>query len=671
MVVADARALPPSSLARTVREQGLQLTKLKAEHDFALDELRQEDLDLRVSVNDIAESLAALIAALLPACPSAAEGGAVPTAASITTAAATAHATSAAASSAAPPAAGAETSAVQQALEVSAVERAATTIQAAARGRTSRAQTAAARRLPARVELVAGGSPAALAVATEPVGEPNLGDVVSEMRELASYVQQLPTGVESAADSGAARPASAPARAPHTRFSAAGKNARRPPMATVPENHARPQSAPARRHKRDEQSTMDAADKAEARRAVEVARQSVAVADMWKHGLPAEDVPARRTAVHGGPRPASAGSSRPSSGSSSRTKQSGATEGWEFETGGVRQESEEAWLARQPGGKSGHLSYVKARTQNPRALTKESDKQALVEKARDANLARPPVQWVEQGQDGWGHWVATAQKGSRAEEEASDEPGWQDAVQVSHTTQQRASSSSAASSAAASRARSRPQSAPPSSSPASQHQQQIQTRRQKQQQQQQHRGGSAGSRSRNTRRPSAAARSIPPIFVQEDDDEYEEDYQRDESESVAAAAGGGGGGGATASTVDMEWTERAEWKREQKKWSQLARGALRSMEEDEELTDLALMMRQMENDPGAAAAILGEAAVAAADAAIATQQEQEEMQDRTMSERGARQQAQRHGAARRRGRTAARGAGGAAGRATGMGAVPG
>ena len=84
MVVADARALPPRSLARIVREQGLQWAKLQSEHD----ELQRENLDLRITIHDVAESLAALIAALLPGCPTAAEGGLVPTAASIRDAAA-------------------------------------------------------------------------------------------------------------------------------------------------------------------------------------------------------------------------------------------------------------------------------------------------------------------------------------------------------------------------------------------------------------------------------------------------------------------------------------------------------------------------------------------------------------------------------------------------------
>ena len=42
MVVADARALPPRSLARVVREQGLQWAKLQSEHD----ELQRENLGM-------------------------------------------------------------------------------------------------------------------------------------------------------------------------------------------------------------------------------------------------------------------------------------------------------------------------------------------------------------------------------------------------------------------------------------------------------------------------------------------------------------------------------------------------------------------------------------------------------------------------------------------------
>ena len=146
--------------------------------------------------------------------------------------------------------------------------------------------------------------------------------------------------------------------------------------------------------------------------------------------------------------------------------------------------------------------------------------------------------------------------------------------------------------------RSRPQSAPARGSNAQAARQQRQQRRSAQGQ------GSAG------RRPaSASVRSIPPIYEEEDDEE---------SDHYESAKDEGG----------SETWERSEWKREQKKWSQLAKGALQSMEEDAELTDLALMVRQMESDPAAAATILGEAAVAAADAAIAAQESEDKLERR-------------------------------------------
>jgi len=60
-------------------------------------------------------------------------------------------------------------------------------------------------------------------------------------------------------------------------------------MAPVPENQwplARPQTAPATRRDHDLQTTMTAEDKAEARRAVEMARQSVANASRASSDLP-------------------------------------------------------------------------------------------------------------------------------------------------------------------------------------------------------------------------------------------------------------------------------------------------------------------------------------------------------------------------------------------------
>ena len=486
--------MPPGSLARTVREQGLQWAKLQVEHDS----LQRENLDLRITIHDVAESVAALIAALLPGCPAAADGGLVPTAATIRAAAA--QAASDAALAAAPatgPTRAETTSSDTRETERCGVEKAAATIQAAARGWSCRTRIRSPK-VPARVELANAGVQAAATVS-----EPELGAIVSEMRELASYVRQLPT------DGGGAtvgrRPSSAPAREPHMRRPAAkaeGASARRPPMAAVPENCARPQSAPARRNKRDEQSILGPEDKEEARRAVLVARQSAVSANSWKTGLPAEQIPATRTHVHGGPRPASASSARSSAAASA-----------EYESGGVRQESEEAWLARQPGGKAGHLSYVKSRVHNPVALTAERDKQALREQAAEAALAAPPVQWLERGGEGWGHWVSTSQ--SPAE---SEQLRCQDAVQISHSQ------------LPASR---RPQSAPPASSASRAH------RRERR------RIGSA--------RPAKSGRdtrSIPPIFGAHEGDTLLEAHG---SEWAAAADS------TTSSAIG--WSERAEWKR--------------------------------------------------------------------------------------------------------------
>eukprot|EP01044_Picomonas_judraskeda_P024326 COSAG03_NODE_6666_length_1022_cov_1.158180_2_plen_213_part_01 len=210
MVVADARALPPGSLARTVREQGLQWAKLQVEHDS----LQRENLDLRITIHDVAESVAALIAALLPGCPAAADGGLVPTAATIRAAAA--QAASDAALAAAPatgPTRAETTSSDTRETERCGVEKAAATIQAAARGWSCRTRIRSPK-VPARVELANAGVQAAATVS-----EPELGAIVSEMRELASYVRQLPT------DGGGAtvgrRPSSAPAREPHMRRPAA------------------------------------------------------------------------------------------------------------------------------------------------------------------------------------------------------------------------------------------------------------------------------------------------------------------------------------------------------------------------------------------------------------------------------------------------------------------
>ena len=197
-------------------------------------------------------------------------------------------------------------------------------------------------------------------------------------------------------------------------------------------------------------------------------------------------------------------------------------------------------------------------------LTAASDKQALREKAADAALAEPPVKWVEKGEGGWGHWTTQIAETERT--------SCQDAVQISH----RQSSSLR-----------RPQSAPPSSSAS--RAQKIQEHR---------RGGSA-----RPGKTKVGGRGIPPIFSEHDDEDNVDAADSTWVEDAAADAVG--------------WSERAEWKREQKKWSRLARDALRSMERDEEMTDLALIMRQMEHDPAAAATILGEAAVAAADAALA------------------------------------------------------
>jgi hypothetical protein len=531
MVVADARALPARSLARIVREQGLQWAKLQSEHD----ELQRENLDLRITIHDVAESLAALVAAMLPGCPKAAEGGLVPTAASIRDAAAQAAsdaALSAVSIDRSGPSAASQvetthiSSSTAQKPERSEAEQAATTIQAAARGWSYRSLTSSAD-VPARVALADSGEQPE-ATRQVRVSEPDLGAIVSEMRDLASYVRQLPTD---AAPTVGERPCSAPAQVSHAkRLPAAkgeGATARRPPMTAVPENCARPQSAPARHQKR-EQSIMGAADKEEARRAVLVARQSTVAANSWKHGLPAEHVPAKRADVHGGPRPASASSS-----ATSRCSGSCANETGNFETGGVRQESEESWLARQPGGKGGHLSFVKSRIHNPVTLTTESDKQALREKIADAALAEPPVKWVAQGEGGWGHWTT--------HNDEAECTHCQDAVQISHSQ----SSSSR-----------RPQSAPPSSSAS--RAQKVHGRR---------RGGSARTGKNRTSR-----RGIPPIFSEHGEDD---NADADSSAWVKDAAA------ADSDTRNaVGWSERAEWKREQKKWSRLARNALRSMERD-------------------------------------------------------------------------------------------
>lgn len=151
--------------------------------------------------------------------------------------------------------------------------------------------------------------------------------------------------------------------------------------------------------------------------------------------------------------------------------------------------------------------------------------------------------------------------------------------------------------------RSRPQSAPARSSSA-----------QAARQQQRCGGRSAKGQGSAGRRPaSASVRSIPPIYREEDDEDS------DHYETVSEDEAGEGYG------------SRSEWKSEQRKWSKLAKGALQSMEEDAELTDLALMVRQMESDPAAAATILGEAAVAAADAAIVAQESEEKTSSRTFS----------------------------------------
>ena len=492
MVVADARALPPGSLARTVREQGLQWAKLQVEHDS----LQRENLDLRITIHDVAESLAALIAALLPGCPAAADGGLVPTAATIRAAAA--QASSDAALAAAPAIGLTRPETTPSDIR----QKAVTTIQAAARGWSCR--TRISPKLPARVELVNSDKQAAALAAG-----PDLGVIVSEMRELASYVRQLPT------DAGGAtvgrRPSSAPAREPHMKRPATkteDASARRPPMAVVPENRARPQSAPARRHKRDEHSILGPEDKEEARRAVLVARESAVSASSWKTGLPAEQIPASRTHVHGGPRPASASSARSSAAATGK-----------FEDGGVRQESEEAWLARQPGGKAGHLSYLKSRIHNPVTLTAERDKQALREQAAEAALAEPPVKWIERGGEGWGHWVSTTQNTE------SERVQYQDAIQISHSQ------------LPASR---RPQSAPPANSAA------------RADRQERRRGGSA--RPAKSRR---ATRSIPPIWGEHD--MIEGDHEGD---GDLEAHGHGWAAAADSTTGNsIGWSERAEWKR--------------------------------------------------------------------------------------------------------------
>lgn len=558
MVVADARALPPSSLARTVREQGLQFLKLKSEHN----ELQRENLDVRIDVNDVAESLAALIAALLPGCPVAAKGGLVPTAASIKAAAAQAvHDTAASVFVAAQ---------TETPFDVTQeAEHAATIIQAAARGWSCRARINSSSQILARVALATVCRPASetagVVASSELLVSPDLGVIVGEMRELASYVRQLPTDTGPAV---AERPSSAPVQDSYSRRSsrsAASSSAQRSSMAAVPEKHARPQSAPARRH-RQQGSMLGSEGKQEARRAAAVAREAAVSAEKWKHGLPVEQIPARRAPIHGERRPASAGSIN------SRHIGRIAADSDELEAGAVRQESEETWLARQPGGKAGHLSYVKSRIHNTVTLTKESDKQAVREQAVDATLTDPPVRWIEKGKKGWGRWVTAAPNA------ASGHTSCQDAVQISHTQASR-----------------RPQSAPPSSAPTTARHRQ----RQLQGQQKRTSGRARLTKGKTTRR------GIPPIFCAEDDT-ADRDGGMDKDEAVVSPTG-----------TAASWSERAEWKREQKKWSQLAREALRSMEKDEEQTDLALIMRQMENDPAAAATILGEAAVAAADAALA------------------------------------------------------
>ena len=60
MVVADARTLKQSSLAHTVRDQGLRLRQLEQKQDAQLEELQAENLRLRSTVHDLAESLSAL-----------------------------------------------------------------------------------------------------------------------------------------------------------------------------------------------------------------------------------------------------------------------------------------------------------------------------------------------------------------------------------------------------------------------------------------------------------------------------------------------------------------------------------------------------------------------------------------------------------------------------------
>ena len=537
MVVADARTLKQSSLAHTVRDQGLRLRQLEQKQDAQLEELQAENLRLRSTVHDLAESLSALVAAVLPRCPAAASGGLVPTAVTIAAAAADAAA-----------------------LQQSAAPAVATS-------------TAL---VPPRVPRPTSAPPSS-APAQWPNGQqlerqsaeddPALETIVDGMRDLAAHIQELPRedalldlhcrtmtaseGVPSPAalalqtEGMPPRPVSAPPK------KAAAKAE---PSKSTLARAARPQSAPgarpARPH-RDERTDLSDEDRAEARHAAAVARDVASTAHTTL-------LPSHRTAVRG------VHSSAEVSSSVSEASADG---------GGVRQETEEEWMARQPGGARGHLAYIKARTQNPAALVKEVDKRALQEKEQDAQLKGPPVQWVTtsnsqtpgmiKSEEGWGRWVAAEEPEPEPEQQQ-----YEDAVQLSHTQLR---SFRKPSGAVAPRAHSRPQSAPAKG--------------------RQQRRSKTRSRSTRQKRPaSAAVRSCAPL------DETEE--------------------------AGLSWQERSDWRKEQAKWSSLAKGALRSMESDSNLTDLALMVRTMEEDPRAAATVLGEAALAAADAALCISEEQ-------------------------------------------------